>query len=107
MSYSHLKTLQCAIIVANHQRPVERSKHGQRKNVTGKRIRQARAILQPPMSQRQLVRKLLAKGIDVDQSVISRIENQERLVTDIELIAIAKFLKVTVAWLCKESNQMR
>ena len=53
------------------------------------------------------MRKLLAKGIDVDQSVISRIENQERLVTDIELIAIAKFLKVTVAWLCKESNQMR
>ena len=107
MSYSHLYIGRYGMVWIGHPRPVKRPVHGQRKNVTGKRIRQARAILQPPMSQRQLVRKLLAKGIDVDQSVISRIENQERLVTDIELIAIAKFLKVTVAWLCKESNQMR
>lgn len=49
-----------------------------------------------------LVKCLRARGLNVDQSVLSRIEKRERGVTDIELKAIARCLKTTIAWLCGE-----
>jgi len=39
---------------------------------------------------------------DIDQPIISRIEKGERLVTDYEIKAIAKALKVSVGWLLNE-----
>jgi hypothetical protein len=40
-----------------------------------------------------------ARGIVLDQTAISRIERQERYWMDYEVAAIAKCLKVSVAWL--------
>jgi transcriptional regulator with XRE-family HTH domain len=38
-------------------------------------------------------------GLKIDQAMISRIERGLRLVTDIEVRAIAKALKVSAGWL--------
>ena len=46
---------------------------------------------------------LQAVGVDVDPSEISRIENQERLVTDLEIIAICESLDITVTSLFEEA----
>lgn len=69
------------------------------KNIVGKRIRQARLCRNPPVSQEDLAGRLAAKGIIIDQTAISRIENQSRSLMDYEVDAIAKCLKVSVAWL--------
>jgi ribosome-binding protein aMBF1 (putative translation factor) len=70
-----------------------------RRNVIGRRIREARLKSSTPISQDDLAGRLAAKGIVLDQTAISRIERQERYLMDYEVAAIAKCLKVSVAWL--------
>jgi HTH-type transcriptional regulator, cell division transcriptional repressor len=69
------------------------------RNVIGRRIREARLKSKPPVSQDDLAGRLAARGIVLDQTAISRIERQERYLMDYEVAAIAKCLKVSVAWL--------
>ena len=64
----------------------------------------ARLECQPPVSQDDLAGRLAAKGISLDRSAISRIESQTRYVMDYEVAAIAKCLKVSVAWLYGERS---
>lgn len=69
------------------------------KNAVGPKIREIRtskAITQDALSAR-----LNKKGLLIDRSAISRIEKQERRVTDLELIAISTILKVNVSELFK------
>jgi hypothetical protein len=47
----------------------------------------------------------LRRGIVLDRSAISRIENQDRYVMDYEAAALAKCLGVSVAFLFGERNQ--
>jgi len=72
------------------------------RNIVGKRVRDARLKCNPPVSQDDLAGKLGARGIVMDQTAISRIERQERYLMDYEIAAIAKCLKVSVAWLFGE-----
>ena len=60
------------------------------KNVVGSRIRSLRSRRNPQTSQEQLVARLQAMGVDMDQSALSRIENGERQVTDVEILAICE-----------------
>jgi len=46
--------------------------------------------------------RLAARGITLDQTAISRIENRDRYLMDYEIAAIAKSLRVSVAWLFGE-----
>ena len=69
------------------------------RNIVGRRVRQARLRLKPPVSQKDLAGRLAARGIELDRSAVSRIESQERYVMDYEAAAIASALKVSVAWL--------
>jgi hypothetical protein len=69
------------------------------RNVIGKRIRQARLKCYPPVSQDDLAGRLAARGIVLDQAAISRIESRTRYLMDYEVLAIAKSLRVSVAWL--------
>ena len=71
-------------------------------NLTGQRIRKARLACNPALSQQQLSKQLARKGIVLDQTAISRVEKQRRGVLDYELVAIARCLKVSVAWLFGE-----
>jgi transcriptional regulator with XRE-family HTH domain len=70
-----------------------------KKNIIGPRVRKARNEAKPPITQEDLAARLQLKGIKIDQAMISRIEKGERLVTDYEVKAIAKALKVSAGWL--------
>ncbi|HEY1718478.1 MAG TPA: XRE family transcriptional regulator [Verrucomicrobiae bacterium] len=72
------------------------------KNIVGKRIREARLKGKQPVSQDNLAGRLAARGIILDQTAISRVERQARYLMDYEVVAIAKCLKVPVAWLYGE-----
>ncbi len=79
--------------------PVKKTHQLPRRNIIGRRIREARLKGRPPISQDDLAGRLAAKGIVLDQTAISRIEQQDRYLMDYEVAAIAKCLKVSVAWL--------
>ncbi len=74
------------------------------KNMINKRIRIARAMHDPKMNQQDLLAKLQLEGINISQSMLSKIENGKRPVSDIELNAIAKVLDVNIYWLLGESD---
>jgi hypothetical protein len=82
---------------------MKRTRQQPERNSIGKRIRLARLKCSPPVSQDDLAGRLAARGIVLDQTAISRIENQTRYLMDYEIAAIAKSLKVSVAWLFNES----
>ena len=48
------------------------------------------------ISQRQLAKMMQLAGYDVDHHFIRRIENGERFVTDMELVALSKVLNVEI-----------
>lgn len=73
-----------------------------KRNVVGARIRQARQDSKPPITQKYLLARLQVLGVMINQSALSKIESGQRPVTDIEVKALAKALKVTTAWLLKE-----
>src|SRR5438105_30282 len=62
-------------------------------------IRQARLKCSPPVSQDDSAGRLAVQGIILDQTAISRVENQTRHLMDYEIAAIAKSLKVSAGWL--------
>ncbi len=68
------------------------------RNVVGPRVYKAR-VDNLGLSQDELAGRLAAQGINLDRSAISRIESQQRYVMDYEVEALAKALKVTIAWL--------
>lgn len=74
----------------------------ERKNVVGARVRQARKDAKPPITQLDLVARLQIEGMRIDQSGLSKLESGRRPVTDTEIIALAKVLRVKVAWLLGE-----
>jgi transcriptional regulator with XRE-family HTH domain len=75
-----------------------------KRNIIGGRVRQARLKRNPTVSQDDLAGKLAAQGVLLDRTAISRIENQSRYAMDYEAAAIARALKVSVAWLFGESR---
>jgi len=48
--------------------------------------------------------RLASQGILLDRSALSRIESQDRYLMDYEIAAIARALKVSVAWLFGEGG---
>jgi transcriptional regulator with XRE-family HTH domain len=75
-----------------------------KRNLIGERIRKARLARKPPVTQDDLVGRLAARGITIDQTAVSRIENQTRYLMDYEIAAIARSLKVSVGWLFGETE---
>ncbi len=64
------------------------------KNMVGKRIRYYRKAMK--MSQQELSNKLEVLAIYICRGSISRIEDQTRTVTDIELWGLAQILKTPI-----------
>lgn len=72
-----------------------KNKNGNNKNnLCGEKVRTLRS--QAEMSQRMLAEAMQLIGIDLDKNAIQRIECGKRFVTDIELKALAKVLKVSL-----------
>lgn len=63
-------------------------------NIIGPNIKKKRTNLH--LSQETLATKMQLKNIEISQKVISRIEKQERFVTDYELLAFSEVLKVDI-----------
>ena len=74
----------------------------EKRNVIGDRVRQARKAARSPITQIDLVARLQVSGLQIEQSGLSKIESGRRPVSDIEVLALAKALRVSVAWLLKE-----
>ena len=65
-----------------------------RNNICGRNV--ARYRQERCLSQRQLAKKMQLAGYDVDHHFIRRIENGQRFVTDIELVALSETLSVSI-----------
>ena len=71
----------------------------EKRNIVGIRVRQARKAAKPPITQSDLIARLQLLDMNIDQSGLSKIENGQRPVADMEVLALAKALKVSVSWL--------
>ena len=86
---------------------MKRTRVSESKNLIGERVRLARLAMRPRVSQEDLSGRLAAKGIQITQTGISKLENRQRYVMDYEAFAIAKTLRVSVSWLYGESKNIR
>jgi len=75
-----------------------------KRNIVGVRVSHSRREAIPPITQGDLIARLQVLGIMLDQSTLSKIENQQRPVTDIEVVALSKALKVSTEWLLGDGN---
>lgn len=73
-------------------------------NLCGDKIRIARALHKPPLTQDELARKMNLMGMDITGLIISRIEKKQRHVCDAELLMFSKALGVTMDWLCSDED---
>lgn len=64
----------------------------------------ARIGKRPPVSQDDLSGRLARLGVQITQTSLSKLENCQRYVMDYEASAIAKALRVKVAWLFGEQT---
>ena len=78
-----------------------------RRNVIGERVRLARERAKPLITQADLAARLQIEGLQLERVTISKIETGYREVTDVETVAIAKALGVTVSWLLGESEEIK
>lgn len=67
-----------------------------RLNVTGRAIQRIRNAAIPKITQDDMVGRLARQGLQINQSQIAKIENGGRIVTDYELVAFAKALRVPI-----------
>ena len=67
------------------------------RNIIGPRLKVAR--LKNNLTQQQLSAKLETMAVYIDRASISKIEQQRRIVTDFELLALCQILKVSPGWL--------
>lgn len=72
------------------------------KNIIGSRvtaIRKARG-----MKQKEFLARLQTLGLDISPTSLSRLEGQDRLVQDYEVVIIARALEISVGELLGEGN---
>lgn len=72
------------------------------KNISGAKIESLRKAM--GMKQSELVSRMQLLGVDINPSSLSKLEGQQRIASDIELLAIAHILKVNVEDLMDKSS---
>ena len=70
-----------------------------KKNLIGVKMRKARISECPKATQKDISARLQTLGVNLSESSVAKIEQGIRPVTDIQLVAIARALKVSVNWL--------
>ena len=73
------------------------------KNIIHSRLKEARKERQ--LSQSELAARLQTYNVNVDQQIISRIEKNERQVTDYEIACICKCLNLSPEWILQDLNK--
>jgi transcriptional regulator with XRE-family HTH domain len=74
------------------------------RNIVGLRVKQARKMSNPPITQLDLLARLQVLGMKIEQPAISKIESGIRPVSDFEVVILAKALNVSVKWLLGEKE---
>lgn len=74
-----------------------------KRNIIGNRLRTVRK--NQNITQQQLSDKLKLLNVMISRSAIAKIEIKVNIVTDIELLAFAKALNVSVEYLLQNGNQ--
>jgi len=67
------------------------------RNIVHKRLKAARKKVN--LSQAELAAKMQMLSVNTDQQMISRIERNQRIVTDYEVVCFAKALNLNTMWL--------
>jgi transcriptional regulator with XRE-family HTH domain len=78
--------------------------HAVARNIVGPKVRIARKLSQPPLTQGELAARLQVLGWGIEQSGVSKIEQGARPVSDVEVVVISRALKVSTGWLLGEDN---
>lgn len=65
------------------------------KNIVGKKVQEARKKFKPPLSQEELSARLESDGWKISRGTLAKIESGIREVTDVEIMLLAKALKVS------------
>lgn len=71
----------------------------QSRNIIGDRIREARQLFAPLLTQDQLSGRLAKAGVQLDRVALAKVENGLRCAFDFEVKALAAVLKVEASWL--------
>lgn len=83
------------------RRSRNKAKDGLR-NIVGARVRELRQGATPKITQEDLAGRVAAQHVGLDRTAIFRIETGKRSVSDLELSAIAKALRVKISDLFSE-----
>ena len=75
------------------------SKKAESRNIIGERVKEARQLFNPPLTQDQLSGRLAKEGIQIDRVVLAKIESGLRCAFDYEVKALASVLRVDANWL--------
>lgn len=75
-----------------------------RKNVIGIRVKTVRKNAR--MSQMKLAAEMQLQGIKIDRSAVAKLESGRRPISDIEIIAIATILSVSIPSLFEGSEKL-
>ena len=70
------------------------------KNIIHRRLKEART--ERGISQSDLAAKMQLLNVNIDQQMISKIEKNQRQVTDYELTCICKCLNVSIDWMTQD-----
>lgn len=73
------------------------------RNIVGMKVERVRK--EKHMKQKELVAMLQSKGMDICDTSMSRLEGQNRLVQDFEVLILAEALGVTVEWLLSDEAE--
>jgi transcriptional regulator with XRE-family HTH domain len=79
----------------------------EKKNIVGARVREARKAAKPIITQNDLVARLQLQNMSIDQSGLSKLENGQRPISDIEVLALARALKVRPEWLLDAETSLK
>ena len=74
-------------------------------NAFGPVLKRLREHSRGRLTQDDLSARLTHLGLQMDRTIVSRIENQKRALNDIELIYFAQALRTSVARICELANQ--
>jgi transcriptional regulator with XRE-family HTH domain len=68
-----------------------------KRNIVGARLRELRRKMRPKVTQEDLSGRVAALSVTLDRTAIYRIELGRRTVSDVEIAALAKALRVPVS----------
>ncbi len=75
------------------------------KNIISFRVKEKR--IEKGLSQEQLAARMQTMNCNIDQQMISKIENNNRQVTDFELACLCKCLEITPNEMLKDIDEMK